>query len=282
MANIVISFNVWPSFGLLQGDCRSPEVEDVEDESQWRVWVAHNTSRKSSSYYDYGLEAIASHLGQHGAIRQYFEGVEKENPGDVGLVIKLYFKNAFRMCPSLDSISCGGIPLCVREESMMARLSGIHMDVVDVDAARSSRVVLAQGFLDGRDFASVEMVRVTALAGETILANNPENSTHHCKENTFLHVPPTYYAYDLAPRVFGKMLHFAARAWESALWSWTETAPGPLYDIGKAGGIASLSILEALLPCQFEWLSTGNTQSVVDYSILCTTMWIVFLQLLLC
>ena len=208
---------------------------------EWCTWLSLNTSRKQAPFCDYGLAVIAEHLGKSSAVDFYFEGVAKENVSDVNGAISLYRK-AFKVWPALDSVTCGGLPLSVREEAIAAGLSDILMDVVDVGSARATQVVISKGLLTAADLADIESVRQTAVADQTILENNPENATHFHKENTFLHMPPTFYAYELAPVVIGKMLHFAGEAWEQADWSGTADCPGPLYAVSARGGLPSLSI----------------------------------------
>jgi len=209
------------------------------DMELWRTWLEANTNRAPAESCDYGLSRIATHLGKQRAVDLYFDGVAKENDGDVDNGIKLY-KQAFRQWPALDSITCGGLPISVREQAQEAGLGALLMDVIDVPIARASKVMHSVGLLNDMDLQTIESVRENVVSKESLMANNPENATHFQKENTFLHMPPTYHAYHDAPNCVGKMLQFAAQAWEEADWSGNTEKPGPLFAV--KGGVPSLSI----------------------------------------
>jgi tetratricopeptide (TPR) repeat protein len=210
-------------------------VDSFEDAEKW---LADNITENNRVDDDFGLYKIAVHFGKEDAVKLYWEGAATEETGDIASAINLY-KRAFRLWPALDSVTHGGLPRAVREEAETAGFS-CDIAIIDVPAARASRVRHARGLLDQSDLAQIEAIRQIIAETESPLQNNPQNTTHKLKVCTFMNNPPDNLFRNKAPIVLSKMLNFAMRAWEEEDWSGSVAAPGPLHNI--AGGVQSLSI----------------------------------------
>ena len=103
----------------------------------------------------------------------------------------------------------------MREEATAAGIAtGNLLTIVDVPAARLSRVVLSPALLTSSCIASVDDLRNMIATELTVLENNSENQRHDHKTCTFLNNPPHYTIRKHLPRVLSKMLRFAQQAWD--------------------------------------------------------------------
>mmetsp|Transcript_13683 Transcript_13683/g.25476 ORF Transcript_13683/g.25476 Transcript_13683/m.25476 type:complete len:322 (+) Transcript_13683:134-1099(+) len=215
---------------------------DNASKEEWQAWIqAHsNTTYKGDD--DFGLSRIARCLGdvQMEALRVYWEGAAKEGEeGDVEAAIKLY-RRSFKMWPALDSVTHGGLPRGVREQAVAAGCTEGLLGLIEVPAARATRVHCARSLLSLEDITEVMSLQKQIASNESTLNNNPQNKTHHCKVATFMNNPPTFHMATQLPQVIGKMLGFAMRAWETDQWCGSADSPGPLAEV--PGGVPSLSI----------------------------------------
>ena len=222
----------------------APSNEYVED---WNQWLKDNTAQSCNIDEDYGLSKIAKYFGKGEAIQSYWDGAACESSGDVDSAIALY-KRAFRLWPELDSCTHGGLPRGVREqaETIVDLRAGL-LDVVDITAARASCVMYAPSLFSSSDLCDIEAVRKIVMARESIYENNSENRMHQHKVGTFLNNPPHNTMQREAPHILGKMIRFAAQAWEQAKWSESSLVSssssvhnGPLCSV--LGGVPSLNI----------------------------------------
>ena len=198
----------------------------------------HSSVEDETTDSDFGLAMIAEKLGKSSALSLYWEGAAEENKGNIDGAISFY-RRAFRLWPSLDSIPDGGIPRGVREEAMKAGIA-LQIASVDVALARTSKVMKSPLLLINDDLTDINTVLAQIEAIESAEVNNPENKTHVCKVCTFLNNPPGFLAQHELAHVLEKMIGFAERAWAEADWTGDSTTPGPLYSI--QGGLRSLSI----------------------------------------
>jgi hypothetical protein len=209
----------------------------MAEDDKWREWLSLHTSLRGTVDEDFGLAKVAERLGKSEALAVYWEGVAKEDAGDVDGGIVMYRK-AFKQWPALDSVSYGGLPKGVREEAESVGYSHGLITIIDVSLAQATEAMVSRELLTIDDIALVELVRVCIAAKESSLLNNPQNATHHNKTATFLNNGPEYSMVQNAPGVVGKMIQFAIRAWEKG--GWGEPGRGPLAKL--TGGIPSLSI----------------------------------------
>jgi hypothetical protein len=140
----------------------------------------------------------------------------------------------------LDSVTHGGLPRSVREEAVAVGFTEGLLGLVEITAARTTRVRTFPSLLTPDDLAAVHTLQQSIASAESTLENNPQNATHHLKVATFMNNPPEFHITSQLPQVIGKMIAFAMQAWEEEQWSGTEDSPGPLWEV--IGGVSSLSV----------------------------------------
>ena len=140
----------------------------------------------------------------------------------------------------LDSVTHGGLPRAVREEAKASGCTDGLLGLIDVPAARATKVHCARSLLSREDINDVIALQKTISNKESTMENNPQNRTHHLKVATFMNNPPDFLISKQVPQVVGKLLAFAMQSWEEDQWCGTVDCPGPLAEV--PGGVSSLSV----------------------------------------
>lgn len=125
----------------------------------------------------------------------------------------------------------------MREEATAAGFVEGLLGLVEVSAARATRVHHSPSLLSAGDIVEIATLQRKIMSEESTVHNNPQNKTHHLKVATFMNNPPVFHITSELPQVIGKMLSFAMQAWELDQWS---AKGGPLMDV--PGGVSSLSV----------------------------------------